>query len=150
MSTQLIGNILSIIGLIIGLGAVTVIDIHGLLGQKSGYWTRATITAHKITKPLIWLGTVVFILGRLILNTVSEENLTQIQWVQSIILAPMVINGLFLSFYVSPYLLKQEKLGKMEEILPVNLQKKILISFIFSIISWWGSALLLIFEITKY
>lgn len=150
MSTQLIGNTLSIIGLIIGLGAVTVIDVHGFLGQKSGYWTKATITAHKITKPLIWLGTIVFILGRLILNITAGDNITQIQWLQSLILIPMVINGLFLSFYVSPYLLKQEKLGKIDEILPKKLQTKILVSFIFSFTSWWGSVVLLILEITKY
>ena len=50
-------------GFIIGIGAVTVIDIHGLLGRKSAYWTEATIRTHKVTKPLIWLGTLLAWVG---------------------------------------------------------------------------------------
>jgi hypothetical protein len=55
-----------IAGFIIGLGAVTVIDLHGFLGRKSSYWTEATIRTHKITKPLIWIGIFLAILGGLI------------------------------------------------------------------------------------
>ena len=46
-----IGLFIFIAGFIIGLGAVTVIDIHGFLGRKSAYWTEATIRTHKVTKP---------------------------------------------------------------------------------------------------
>jgi hypothetical protein len=51
-----VGLFLLLAGFIIGLGAVTVIDIHGFLGRRSSYWTEATTRAHKVTKPLIWLG----------------------------------------------------------------------------------------------
>ena len=37
-----ISLLVSFIGLIIGLGAVTVIDVHGFKGRKSPYWTEAT------------------------------------------------------------------------------------------------------------
>jgi hypothetical protein len=61
MQTQIIidfiGLFTFIAGLIIGLGAVTVIDIHGFIARRSLYWTRATISAHKVTKPMIWVGT---------------------------------------------------------------------------------------------
>jgi len=53
---DILGLFLFIAGFIIGLGAVTVIDLHGFLGRKSSYWTEATIRTHKVTKPLIWIG----------------------------------------------------------------------------------------------
>ena len=63
---DILGLFLFIAGFIIGLGAVTVIDLHGFLGRKSSYWTEATIRTHKITKPLIWIGIFLAILGGLI------------------------------------------------------------------------------------
>jgi len=59
--------------------------------------------------------------------------------------ALLVVNGSFLSFYVSPYLLLQEKAGRAGELLPLVLQVKITISFLISFIGWWGSFLLLIY-----
>ena len=37
---DIIGLFLLIAGFIIGLGAVTVIDLHGFLGRTSSYWTE--------------------------------------------------------------------------------------------------------------
>lgn len=56
----------------------------------------------------------------------------------------MILNGLFLSFVVSPFLLKQEKEGNEDKILPQSLQNKIIISFIFSFITWWGNVLVMV------
>ncbi len=53
---KLIGLFLHLAGFVIGLGAVTVIDLHGFLGRRSAYWTEATTRTHKVTKPLIWAG----------------------------------------------------------------------------------------------
>jgi hypothetical protein len=59
----------------------------------------------------------------------------------------MVVNGIFLSFSVSPFLLKREKEGKARELLPVSWQKKITISFLVSFISWWGNLALFVMSI---
>ena len=91
---------LTIAGFIIGLGAVTVIDIHGFLGRKSAYWTEATTRTHKITKPLIWIGMILLIIGVAMLYT------GPLLFLQLGIMFAMLLNGLFLSFYVSPFLLK--------------------------------------------
>ncbi len=64
--TDVLGLFLFIGGFIIGLGAVTVIDIHGFLGRKSAYWTEATTRTHKVTKPMIWVGIALVIIGGLI------------------------------------------------------------------------------------
>ncbi len=48
-----IGLFCLIAGFVIGLGAVTVVDIHGFLGRTSAYWTEATTRTHKVTKPMI-------------------------------------------------------------------------------------------------
>ena len=53
---DILGLFIFMSGFVIGLGAVTVIDIHGFLGRKSSYWTEATTRTHKVTKPLIWGG----------------------------------------------------------------------------------------------
>jgi len=139
------GLFLFISGFIVGLGAVTVIDMHGFLGRKSSYWTEATIRTHKVTKPFIWLGIFLAILGGLILyRDIGFSGVARIHAILAIIL---IVNGSFLSFYVSPRLLQREKEGRAQEILSADLQKKIAISFVVSIIGWWGSLFLLVWYI---
>src|SRR5690606_2787254 len=58
-----LGLFLFITGFVIGLGAVTVIDLHAFLGRKSNYWTEATTRTHKVTKPLIWTGLILATIG---------------------------------------------------------------------------------------
>ena len=137
-----IGLFIFLAGLIIGLGAVTVIDIHGFLGRKSSYWTEATTRTHKITKPLIWIGIAFAIIGGIIFY--RDEPLVGIPLIHTIIAIILIANGLFLSFKVSPYLLKKEKEGKPGELLPKSLQNKIIVGLIISDIGWWGGLFLLV------
>ena len=139
------GLFLFIAGFVIGLGAVTVIDMHGFLGRKSSYWTEATIRTHKVTKPFIWLGIFLAILGGLILY--RDIGFSGVALIHAILAIILIVNGTFLSFYVSPFLLKREKEGKAREILPADLQKKIAASFVVSIIGWWGSLFLFVWYI---
>lgn len=148
INLDLIGLFIFIAGFILGLGAVTVIDIHGFLGRKSSYWTEATIRTHKVTKPLIWIGTLLAIIGGMILY--RDQSFSGTPLYHSIIAGVLIINGLFLSFYVSPFLLTQERAGKQRELLPQSLQNKIMISLIISDIGWWGGLLLLVSYITSY
>ncbi|MGB0925534.1 MAG: hypothetical protein ACPGTS_02400 [Minisyncoccia bacterium] len=127
-------------GFIIGLGAVTVIDIHGFLGRKSEYWTLATTRTHKVTKPLIWIGIFLIILGGLFFY--KNHPMQGIIWIHIISIIVLILNGLFLSFYVSPYLINKEKENKAAELLPQHLQSKITLSFIISFIGWWGNLFL--------
>ena len=137
-----IGLFIFISGFVIGLGAVTVIDIHGFLGRKSSYWTTATIRTHKVTKPMIWAGILLTIIGGLIFY--RNEALTGIPLIHAIIAIVLIINGYFLSFKVSPFLLRREKEGKDKELLPRTLQNKIIVSLIVSDIGWWGGLFLLV------
>jgi len=138
---DIIGIFLFIAGFIIGLGAVTVIDIHGALGRKSAYWTEATTRTHKVTKPMIWIGLFLAISGAL--TTYRDISFSGVPLIQAIIAMALVINGLFLSFYVSPYMLKREREGRASELLPDSLQIKIAVSFIVSFIGWWSEVFLL-------
>jgi hypothetical protein len=72
-----IGLFLILSGYIIGLGSVTVIDTLGFLARKSTYWTESTIRAHKVTKPLIWLGLFLIFIGGILYfqNKEFNENL---------------------------------------------------------------------------
>ncbi len=67
ITLDFLGLFMFISGFIIGLGAVTVIDIHGFLGRKSSYWTEATTRTHKVTKPMIWVGIILAVIGGFIL-----------------------------------------------------------------------------------
>lgn len=139
---DILGIFLFIAGYIVGLGAVTVIDIHGFLGRKSAYWTEATTRTHKVTKPLIWIGLGLAISGALI--TYRNSTFSGIPLLQGIIAVALVLNGFFLSFYVSPFLLKREQEGKAHELLPELLQVKIAASFVVSFVGWWSEVFLLI------
>lgn len=137
-----LGLFLFLAGLIIGLGAVTVIDIHGFLGRKSSYWTEATTRTHKVTKPMIWLGIFLALIGGSLLY--RDQTLSGIPLYHLMLACVLVLNGIFLSFSVSPYMLRREKEGKAKELLPAVWQKKIAVSLVFSDIGWWGSVILLV------
>jgi len=145
MFTDFIGLFILIAGYVIGLGAVTVIDIHGFLGRKSEYWTEATTRTHKVTKPMIWTGISLVLVGGIIFF--RNEAFVGIPMYVSISVALLILNGLFLSFSVSPYILRKEKEGTSGELLPRSWQNKIAISLIFSDIGWWGSLALVVWHL---
>lgn len=144
---DLIGLFLFLAGFVIGLGAVTVIDIHGFLGRKSSYWTEATTRTHKVTKPMIWAGTLLAICGALIFY--RGESLSGIPLIHAVIAPLLIINGLFLSLKVSPLLLQREREGRSAEILPLSWQRKIMMSLILSDTLWWLSLALLVSHLTQ-
>jgi len=139
---DVIGLFIFLSGFVIGLGAVMVIDIHGFLGRKSSYWTEATTRTQKVTKPMIWAGIFLAIIGGL--TFYRDETLSGIPLIHSIIAVVLILNGIFLSFKVSPFLLRREKEGKDKELLPRVWQNKIIISLIVSDIGWWGGLFLLV------
>ncbi len=142
MTLEFMGLFLLIAGFVVGLGAVTVIDLHGFLGRRSNYWTEATVRTHKITKPLIWLGTMLAVIGGIIYFRINPP-VWQAGYLMFI--APvLILNGCFLSFSVSPYLLNKEKEGRANEILPDAWQRKITASFVISFLGWWGALLLVV------
>jgi hypothetical protein len=136
-----LGLFLFMAGFVIGLGAVTVIDIHGFLGRKSAYWTEATTRTHKVTKPMIWAGIGLAIFGGLIFY--HSQPLSGIPLAHAVIAAALVLNGCFLSFWVSPRLLEREKQGRAGELLPQSWQNKIMVSLIISDLGWWSGLMLL-------
>jgi hypothetical protein len=140
ISLDFLGTFLFITGLIIGLGSVTVIDILGFLGRKSPYWTLTTIRTHKVTKPLIWIGIFLTIVGGNILyRNIGFNSFGLYHTILGIIL---ILNGCFLSFIISPYLLGRERNNLSEEILSQSIQFKITLSFIISFVSWWLSVVI--------
>jgi hypothetical protein len=143
-----IGLFLHLAGFIIGLGAVTVIDIHGFLGRTSAYWTEATTRTHKVTKPMIWVGIVLAIIGGAIFY--RDEHSSNIPLIELAAAIALIINGFFLSFRVSPFLLERERAGKQAELLPRAWQTKIAVSLIVSDIGWWGSLALTVAYLTLY
>jgi hypothetical protein len=145
---EISGLFLHLAGFVIGLGAVTVIDLHGFLGRKSSYWTDATTRTHKVTKPLIWLGLALAVIGAAIFH--REHGWTAVVQIQAIIALILIVNGIFLSFWVSPYLLQKEREGKAAEILPASWQQKITIAFIISFLGWWSCLLLTVIDILVF
>lgn len=138
---------ITVAGFIIGLGAVTVIDTHGFFGRRSSYWTEATTRTHKITKPLIWIGMVFVLLGTVLALHFDLLSLSQFL-VRLFIIISLIINGCFLSFVVSPALIKREKEGKAGDLLPVELKRNITISFVVSFVGWWSLVYLFVSVLT--
>lgn len=147
ITLNFIGLFVMIAGFVIGLGAVSVIDIHGFLGRKSSYWTEATIRTHKVTKPMIWVGMILAIIGGFIFY--RNVPIASVPMYHAIIAIVLILNGIFLSFYVSPFLLKTEAEGRASELLPQTLQNKIMVSLIISDIGWWGGLAMLVWYIVK-
>jgi hypothetical protein len=134
---EFLATFITFAGFVVGLGAVTVIDTLGFLGRKSPYWTETTIRAHKITKPLIWIGISLLAIG-VFISGVIDMTTTVVFATRLVIIAIMIANGSFLSFVISPELLKREKENRITELLPTDMQRKIILSFIVSFVSWWG------------
>lgn len=140
------GLFLLMAGYAVGLGAVTVIDLHGFLARRSGYWTEATIRAHKVTKPLIWAGMATAVAGGVL--RFSSVGFTGLVPLLAACAVALVANGAYLSFVVSPALLARERAGKASEILPAPMQRRIVTSFVISLAGWWGSLFLLAWQLT--
>ncbi len=145
ISLDFIGLCIFFSGFVIGLGAVTVIDIHGFLGRTSTYWTEATTRTHKVTKPMIWAGIFLALIGGLIFY--RNASFSGIPLVHLGIAIALIMNGIFLSFSVSPFLLEREKQGKAGELLSMAWQQKIAVSLIISDLGWWGGLFLLVWYV---
>lgn len=141
-----VGLFILLAGCIIGLGAVTVIDVHGLLGRTSRYWTEATTRTHKVTKLLIWLGFALAYVGGFIFY--REQGFAGVPLWQCLIGVVLVANGLFLSFRVSP-MLQREREGRAAELLPASWQRAIAVSFIISFVGWWTIVGLLAWQLSQ-
>ena len=129
--------IVTIVGFVVGLGAVTVIDIHGILGKGSAYWRAAAVRTHKVTMPLIWLGSLLVGAG----YWLSAAQGVELAWLWYIY-AVLIANGSFLSFVISPKLKANERAGKPEAELPKSWQKLVIISTTVSFVGWWPSLFL--------
>jgi hypothetical protein len=122
-----------LVGIIIGLGAVIVIDTMGFFSRKNKKKTQQTIYAHYTTKPLIWLGTIIVSITWIFI--LIYKGFTLVNEIKTILLVIMILNGCFLSFVISPAL---DKLKASQVILPSKLQLKISISLVVSFITWWS------------
>ena len=142
---DLLGMFLLLAGFVVGLGAVTVIDVLGFLGRHSSYWTEATIRAHKVTKPLIWLGLGLLLSGAFI--TYRDSWLTGVALFQAVIIFILILNGLYLTFSVSPKLLKKEREEEEIEPLSVGLRNRIAVSFLISFVGWWTTLFLFVWYV---
>jgi hypothetical protein len=142
---DIIGLFLFIAGFVVGLGATLVVDIHGFLGMRSPYWSETTIRVHKVTKPLIWVGILLAGIGGYL--TYRTLPLAGISLAHACIALVLVLNGLWLSFWLSPRLLAREREGNARVCLPVRMQVPIACSLTLSAVLWWTALLLLVLYI---
>jgi len=127
------------VGIVVGLGAVTIIDVMGFFSRKNVKKTQDTISAHHTTKPLIWIGTIIVLLTWILILFRGNFEFSFVEIWKSILLGVMILNGSFLSFVISPAL--DKRIG-VKKLLPRNLQIKIAVSLIISFISWWSFVVL--------
>lgn len=148
MTQTYIGLFLLITGLIVGHGAVTVIDTLGFIARRSHYWTQTTIRAHKVTKPLIWLGLTIGTVGGFLFY--YQTPFFGAPFIHLVFLVLLILNGIYLSFVISPQLLDLEKQHQETKLLSKKTQYHIIASFIISLIGWWGTLATLVIYLTKF
>ena len=132
---------LHLLGMIIGMGAAIVIETFGFISRKSSFWTGVTIDAHYVTKPLIWLGTLLFAITWLLM--MKNNSFIFPYAYKTILILILFINGSYLSFFVSPRLIKHKK-EYNNTTLPASLQLMIIPSALISSIGWFTMILLTI------
>ena len=97
---------------------------------------------------MIWSGISLVVIGGLIFY--RQQNLAGIPLIHAAIALALLVNGYFLSFKVSPFLLKREAEVRSGELLPDAWQKKIIVSLIISDIGWWGGLFLLVIYLLSF
>lgn len=125
---------LHILGMIIGMGAALVIEIFGFISRKSDFWTGVTIDTHYVTKPLIWIGTILFAVTWIFIagnNLFSAPHLYK-----TILIFILFVNGSYLSFFISPRLIIHKKENPKMRVLPNWLQLAIIPSALISSGGW--------------
>jgi len=145
LSSQFIILFFHVAGIIIGLGAVTVIDTMGFLSRNSKYWTQVTVRAHHVTKPLIWIGTIL-VTATWILVLFVFDNL-EFEIIKSLMIIVLILNGVFLSFYVSPAV---DKFKDKNKLFSKNLQYKTIASMIVSFVFWWVFVVLTLIQLLRF
>lgn len=100
---------------------------------------------HKVTKPLIWVGILLAGIGGYL--TYRTLPLVGIPLAHVCIALVLVLNGLWLSFWLSPRLLAREREGNVGVCLPLRMQVPIACSLTLSAVLWWTALLLLVLYI---
>jgi len=122
-----------LIGMVVGMGAAIVIETFGLISRKSGFWTSVTINTHYVTKPLIWIGTLIF--GFTWFLIMGTNSFSFPYAYKTILLTVLFFNGSYLSFVISPRLIRHKKMNG-EKVLPNSLQIMIIPSALISSLGW--------------
>lgn len=138
---DLVALLLTLAGLIIGLGAATVMDAFAIRSLRPAYWTELSIKASRATVPLTWAGVAVFLVGTLLLY--REAGFSGVGTFQQLLLLVIVVNGLLMTFRLVPELRKREAAGKAASVLPRRLKVRVAVHFIVSFGAWWGQVGLL-------
>jgi len=120
-------------GIVIALGAVTVVDSLGVISRTSKRWTQVTVDAHHVTRALIWTG--IGIIAVTWAAMLWMKGMSTLAALKTGLLVVMVLNGSFLSFYISPRL---DELKGTDRLVPKQLQPKIALSAAVSFVSWWS------------
>ncbi len=125
-----------LVSLLVGFGAVIVIDTFGLLWML-GKKTLADVgKVANVTQVLIWIGWSGLVLsGSMLLYTKGYiDNLT---WIKLFLVAMVGVNGLFMHFIKK----QMDALGAVSE-LPKSLFFKISMASTISQLGWWGAIMI--------
>jgi hypothetical protein len=145
LALDFLGLLLIISGLGLGLGASTVMDVFGVLGRESEYWTVRAISTDKVAVPLMWIGVVLATVGGIMFN--RNQGLSGVVLYQAIVWVVLIANGSFFTFYIIPRVYPIEHKPEGERLIPRGLVLKILPAFAISICSWWASVILLVWHL---
>lgn len=125
-----------LISVVVGFGAVVVVDVWGLLWILNRQKLSQVISVAKVTQVLIWIGFFGLVVSGLFLGAHYDKPRTQLKIGLVILLG---VNGLYLA-----YLKKwAEKLGDVEfGKSPAMFRLQMGMATIVSQVGWWGTTLI--------
>ena len=132
-----------LISMIIGFGAVVVVDTFGLLWVLKKIKLETVNQTANITQKLIWLGWLGLVISGTIL-VVRRGSVSNITWIKIFFVAMLGVNGIFLHLIKKNF----DKLKNMEHI-PAIYKFRIALTSVISQVGWWG-AIIIGFLNTKF
>lgn len=126
---------ISLLGLIISLGAVTLLDLFGFWGIHSAKWRERVKKNQQLFRFSIWSGIIIHVLSTLILFQLSNDQI--ILFLELFIFASIIITTSWVSFFVKPRIKERERRGLKSPTIPPLWIKYTVVSFVLTFLAWW-------------
>lgn len=126
-----------LLGIIVGFGAVLLVDWHGLVWLSGLRTFRDSLRIGEVAHPLVWMGLLLILVSGTFLGPDLTEPLT---WVKQVAVLALVNNGVAVRPLGARLSLLRPRITRMAE-LPSHHRVALIASIVVSQLGWWTAAL---------